>query len=75
MQEPIGMQCSLGMNWHVGAKQHNMGKVYSGLYKCSGHVVPYIVLVKVGKPTECLHPGHRGKRDSQMVLSSQDVHI
>ena len=51
-----------------GAKQHNMGKVYSGLYECAGHVVPYIVLVKVGKPTERSRPGNRGKRDSQMVL-------
>src|SRR3984957_14877093 len=51
-----------------GAKQHNMGKVYSGLYECSGHVVPYLVLVKVGKPTERSRPGNRGKRDSQMVL-------
>ncbi|KAF8313908.1 chitin synthase-domain-containing protein [Cantharellus anzutake] len=51
-----------------GAKQHNMGKVYSGLYECSGHVVPYVVLVKVGKPTERSRPGNRGKRDSQMVL-------
>ena len=51
-----------------GAKQHNMGKVYSGLYECSGHVVPYIVVVKVGKPTERSKPGNRGKRDTQMVL-------
>jgi len=51
-----------------GAKQHNMGKVYSGLYECSGHVVPYLVVVKVGKPTERQRPGNRGKRDSQMVL-------
>lgn len=51
-----------------GAKQHNMGKVYSGLYECSGHVVPYLVLVKVGKPTERSRPGNRGKRDSQMLL-------
>jgi chitin synthase len=51
-----------------GAKQHNMGKVYSGLYECSGHVVPYLVLVKVGKPTERQRPGNRGKRDSQMIL-------
>lgn len=51
-----------------GAKQHNMGKVYSGLYECSGHVVPYIVCVKVGKPSERQRPGNRGKRDSQMVL-------
>ncbi|KDQ13770.1 glycosyltransferase family 2 protein [Botryobasidium botryosum FD-172 SS1] len=51
-----------------GSKQHNMGKVYSGLYECGGHVVPYIVLVKVGKPTERSRPGNRGKRDSQMSL-------
>ena len=51
-----------------GAKQHNMGKVYSGLYECAGHVVPYLVLVKIGKPTERSRPGNRGKRDSQMVL-------
>ncbi|KAF9001145.1 glycosyltransferase family 2 protein [Cyathus striatus] len=51
-----------------GAKQHNMGKVYSGLYECSGHVVPYMVVVKVGKPTERNRPGNRGKRDSQLLL-------
>ncbi|KAG7096112.1 hypothetical protein E1B28_006786 [Marasmius oreades] len=51
-----------------GAKQHNMGKVYSGLYECSGHVVPYLVVVKVGKPNERSRPGNRGKRDSQMVI-------
>ncbi|KAG8895612.1 hypothetical protein FRB99_000429, partial [Tulasnella sp. 403] len=51
-----------------GTKQHNMGKVYSGLYECSGHVVPYLVLVKVGKPTERSRPGNRGKRDSQMAI-------
>ncbi|GAA98572.1 glycosyltransferase family 2 protein [Mixia osmundae IAM 14324] len=51
-----------------GNKQHNMGKVYSGLYEHAGHVVPYIVLVKVGKPNERSRPGNRGKRDSQMIL-------
>jgi len=61
--EPLSFH-SLG----EGAKQHNMGKVYSGLYECSGHVVPYLVLVKMGKPTERQRPGNRGKRDSQMVL-------
>ncbi|KAI9568308.1 chitin synthase-domain-containing protein, partial [Boletus coccyginus] len=46
-----------------GAQQHNMGKVYSGLYECAGHVVPYLVVVidKVGKPTERSHPGNRRK--------------
>jgi chitin synthase len=61
--EPLSFQ-SLG----EGAKQHNMGKVYAGLYECSGHVVPYLVVVKVGKPTERPKPGNRGKRDSQMVI-------
>ncbi|ORZ10887.1 chitin synthase-domain-containing protein [Absidia repens] len=51
-----------------GAKQHNMGKIYSGLYECAGHVVPYVVVVKVGAPGERQKPGNRGKRDSQMVL-------
>lgn len=51
-----------------GTKQHNMGKVYSGLYETGGHVVPYLVIVKVGKPNERSRPGNRGKRDSQMLL-------
>ncbi|KAI7848488.1 chitin synthase-domain-containing protein [Circinella umbellata] len=51
-----------------GAKQHNMAKVYSGLYEVRGHVVPYIVVVKVGKPSERQKPGNRGKRDSQLIL-------
>lgn len=51
-----------------GNKQHNMGKIYSGLYEVQGHIVPYIILVKVGKPTEINRPGNRGKRDSQMLL-------
>jgi chitin synthase len=42
--------------------------VYSGLYECKGHVVPYLVIAKVGKPTERSRPGNRGKRDSQMLL-------
>ena len=61
--EPLSFH-SLG----EGVKQHNMGKVYSGLYECAGHVVPYLVLAKIGKPTERQRPGNRGKRDSQMAL-------
>ncbi|KAI0315785.1 glycosyltransferase family 2 protein [Amylostereum chailletii] len=61
--EPLSFQ-SLG----EGAKQHNMGKVYSGLYEVHGHVVPYLVVAKVGKPTERSRPGNRGKRDSQILL-------
>lgn len=44
------------------------GKVYSGLYEHAGHVIPYIVMVKVGKPSERSRPGNRGKRDSQMIM-------
>jgi chitin synthase len=51
-----------------GARQHNVGKVYSGLYECAGHVVPYLVVVKIGQPSERSRPGNRGKRDSQMVV-------
>ncbi|KAJ7430651.1 glycosyltransferase, partial [Mycena galericulata] len=51
-----------------GAKQHNMGKPYSGLYECKGHVIPYLIIAKVGKPTERSRPGNRSKRDSQMLL-------
>ncbi|KAH8427444.1 chitin synthase class Va [Aspergillus melleus] len=51
-----------------GLKQHNMAKIYSGLYEVQGHIVPFLVVVKVGKPSEVSRPGNRGKRDSQMVL-------
>ncbi|KAI9597706.1 chitin synthase-domain-containing protein [Syncephalis fuscata] len=51
-----------------GANQLNYGKVYSGLYEHEGHVVPYLVVVKVGRPTERNRPGNRGKRDSQIIL-------
>jgi chitin synthase len=61
--EPLSFE-SLG----EGMKQHNMGKVYSGLYEVQGHIVPFIVVVKVGKPSEVSKPGNRGKRDSQMIL-------
>ena len=42
-----------------GNDQLNMGKIYSGLYQINGHVVPYIVVVKVGKPSEKKKPGNR----------------
>jgi chitin synthase len=61
--EPLSFE-SLG----EGQKQHNMGKVYSGLYEVQGHIVPFLVVVKVGKPSEVSRPGNRGKRDSQMVI-------
>ena len=61
--EPLSFE-SLG----EGQKQHNMGKIYSGLYEVQGHIVPFLVIVKVGKPSEVSRPGNRGKRDSQMIL-------
>jgi chitin synthase len=61
--EPLSFE-SLG----EGLKQHNMGKVYSGLYEVQGHIVPFLVIVKVGKPSEVGRPGNRGKRDSQMII-------
>ncbi|KAH6880471.1 class V chitin synthase [Thelonectria olida] len=53
-----------------GSQRHNMGHVYSGLYEVYGHLVPFLVIVKVGKPSEATRPrpGNRGKRDSQMIL-------
>ena len=61
--EPLSFE-SLG----EGMKQHNMGKIYSGLYEVQGHIVPFMVVVKIGKPSEVSRPGNRGKRDSQMVI-------
>ncbi|RYC55814.1 hypothetical protein CHU98_g10397 [Xylaria longipes] len=56
----------------TGSEQLNYGKVYSGLYEYEGNVVPYIVIVKVGKESEQTKtkPGNRGKRDSQILLMS-----
>ena len=53
-----------------GSEQLNYGKVYSGLYEYEGNVVPYLVVVKVGKESEQTKskPGNRGKRDSQILL-------
>lgn len=56
----------------AGSEQLNYGKVYSGLYEYEGNVVPYLVVVKVGKESEQekTKPGNRGKRDSQILLMS-----
>lgn len=53
-----------------GSEQLNYAKVYSGLYEYEGNVVPYVVVVKVGKESEQARPkpGNRGKRDSQVLL-------
>ena len=55
-----------------GSEQLNYGKVYSGLYEYEGNVVPYIVVVKVGKESEQnkSKPGNRGKRDTQIMIMS-----
>ena len=63
--EPVALR-SVG----AGSKQLNYGKVYSGLYEYQGRIVPFIVVVKVGKPSEMNRPGNRGKRDSQIILMS-----
>jgi chitin synthase len=65
--DPPALPCkSLGQ----GSEQLNYGKVYSGLYEYEGNVVPYIVVVKVGKESEQRKskPGNRGKRDTQVLL-------
>lgn len=56
----------------AGGDQLNYGKVYSGLYEYEGNVVPYLVVVKVGREAEQSRPkpGNRGKRDSQILLMS-----
>lgn len=61
--EPLSFE-SLG----EGLRQHNMGQVYSGLYEVQGHIVPFLVIVKIGRPSETVKAGNRGKRDSQMIL-------
>ncbi|KAJ2666681.1 hypothetical protein IW148_000668 [Coemansia sp. RSA 1199] len=53
-----------------GSRRHNIGKVYSGLYDFEGHVVPFMVVAKVGTPEEANRSGNRGKRDSQILLMS-----
>ena len=45
-----------------GAWQHNMDKVYSGLYECMGHVVPYLRSSRLASQWR-LCPGNRRKRD------------
>ncbi|KAJ1510293.1 hypothetical protein HMI54_015556 [Coelomomyces lativittatus] len=51
-----------------GSKQHNKGKVYSGLYHVHDRAVPYVVVIKCGTDKETTKAGNRGKRDSQMIL-------
>lgn len=52
----------------AGALGVNYAKIYSGMYECSGQRMPYILVVKTGRPSETYRPGNRGKRDSQIIL-------
>lgn len=58
-----------------GMAQLNYGKVYSGLYEFEGNVVPFMVIVKIGRPNESVKPGNRGKRDSQILLMNFLNHV
>ncbi|KAJ3312697.1 hypothetical protein HDV04_002841 [Boothiomyces sp. JEL0838] len=61
-----------------GEKQHNMAKVYAGVYKYCDRAVPIVVVVKCGTEEERnvqspsdlpkKKAGNRGKRDSQLLL-------
>ncbi|KAJ3270745.1 Chitin synthase, class 3 [Terramyces sp. JEL0728] len=61
-----------------GEKQHNMAKVYAGVYKYYDRAVPIVVVVKCGTDEERnvldqadlakRKAGNRGKRDSQLLL-------
>lgn len=55
-----------------GSKQHNMAKVYSGLYECLGHIVPFICVVKVGKPNEvvCISIIQTDDRSNPVIVAS-----
>lgn len=46
----------------------NRAKVYTGYYCVGGVSVPFVVVAKVGLPTEKELAGNRGKRDSQVLL-------
>ncbi len=53
-----------------GVKQHNMAKVFVGLYGSKGRSIPTVLIVKCGTQQEeaSSKPGNRGKRDSQLIL-------
>ncbi|KAG2232801.1 hypothetical protein INT48_008727 [Thamnidium elegans] len=57
-----------------GCKRTNYARVYSGYYETGRNRVPYLVIVKVGQPTEqCTIQnqapvGNRGKRDSLVLV-------
>lgn len=52
------------------AKRPNRALIFSGLYECLGHCVPYLLIIKTGIP-DLEHfdrSGNRGKRDSQLII-------
>ncbi|KAI8925500.1 chitin synthase-domain-containing protein [Entophlyctis helioformis] len=51
-----------------GMKQSNRAKVFSGLYAKQGLLVPFVAVIKMGRPGETYRSGNRGKRDSQLLL-------
>ena len=56
----------------AGTELQNFAKVYSGLYETLGHIVPFVLIEKVGIKAEegSIAPGRRGKRDSQVLILS-----
>ncbi|OMH82014.1 Chitin synthase 5 [Zancudomyces culisetae] len=64
----------------MGAKRHNMAKLYAGYYLPNENSpeslrherIPMVLVVKCGTPEEAndKKPGNRGKRDSQVILMS-----
>ncbi|KAJ1846333.1 hypothetical protein LPJ73_004565, partial [Coemansia sp. RSA 2703] len=57
-----------------GSQQHNMAKAYSGLYEYEGHVVPYLVVAKIGKPTKKSRPDTKVVPDPLTRLVACMVH-
>lgn len=55
-----------------GSRRINYAKVFAGFYESGSNRVPFIMVVKVGAPSESLSetrvPGNRGKRDSMMIV-------
>ncbi|KAI8988223.1 chitin synthase-domain-containing protein [Mycotypha africana] len=55
-----------------GTRKINYAKVYAGFYESGRNRVPFMMVVKVGSPSEALSttriPGNRGKRDSMVLL-------
>ncbi|KAJ9075462.1 hypothetical protein DSO57_1035916 [Entomophthora muscae] len=68
--DPLGPDPAPHSYLGLGKRGHNMAKVYSGHFEHNGHCVPYIMVCKVGRPSERVRPGQRGAGDSQALLLS-----